>query len=309
MPHAPDPLVPHSFKHDEITTQIAAHPRIRPGPRRATETIVVRGGFPAGDDIWRRRDFVETVCDRDDPMRLAFLCWNDGSPTIHHEIDRDLKHYVPPPRGTGLLANVVLPDRLSPSGSTRELASDLESVISRFIEVDPDDVQTSVGVVLSSWFAECFETVPYLWLLGPLGSAKTTFLKLLRCLCRRSVLVGDIRAAALYRLAHETDITLLIDELELDGSRSSSEVARLLRSGNTRGTDTIRNGQRFSTFCFKVLASRLPPADGALVSRSLFVSMRPATKSLEALDESAQRRIIEEFQPRLLALRLENLRG
>jgi hypothetical protein len=223
----------------------------------------LEGAFPNDEESWRHGDFVEIVCDRDEPSLLAFLRWNGGTPTIHHEIDRDGWHYVPPSKGTGLLANVVLSDRVNPGGSTRELASDLESVISRFVQIDPDYVQTSIGVVLSSWFPECFETVPYLWLVGPLGSAKTTFLKLLRCLCRRSVLVGDIRAAALYRLAHETDITLLIDELELDGSRSSSEVGRLLRSGNTRGADTIRNGQRFSTFCFKVLASRLPPADRA----------------------------------------------
>jgi hypothetical protein len=142
---------------------------------------------------------------------------------------------------------------------------------------------------------------------GPLGSAKTTFLKLLSCLCRRSVLVGDIRPAALYQLVHNSDITLLIDELELDCSRSSSEIARLLRIGNMRGVHTVRNGQRFSTFCFKVLTSRIPPMDGALASRALFVSMRPTTKSLRVLDEAARRQIIREFQPRLLGFRCDNL--
>src|ERR1035437_6067076 len=306
----PDSLVPLWFKHDEIATEISAHPQIRPDGLdlpRTTETTVVRGGFPSDEEVWQHNDFVEIVRDPNEPSRLAFLRWNNGTPAILHEIDRDGKRYVPPPKGAGLLAKIVLPDRMNPSGSTRELASDLESVISRFVEIDPDDVQKSVSFVLSSWFPECFETVPYLWLLGLFGGAKTTLLKVLRCLCRRSVLVGDIRAAGLYRLAHETDITLLIDEVELDGSRSASEMARLLRSGNTRGTDTIRNGQRFSTFCFKVLASRLPPTDGALSSRSLFVSMRPTTKSLPVLDELAQRRIIQEFQSRMLAFRFENL--
>ena len=307
---APDSLVPRSFKHDEIATEIFAHPQIRPDGLdlpRTTETTVVRGGFPSDEEICQNNDFVEVIRDPNEPSRLAFLRWNNGASAIFHEIDRDGKRYVLPSKAADLLAKIVLPDRINPSGSIRELASDLESVISRFVEIDPDDVQTSVGVVLSSWFPDCFETVPYLWLVGPFGSAKTTLLKVLRCLCRRSVLVVDIRAAALYRLAHETDITLLIDEVELDGSRSSLEMTRLLRSGNTRGADTIRNGQRFSTFCVKVLASREPPTDGALFSRSLFVSMRPTTKSLPVLDERAQRRIIEEFQPRMLAFRFENL--
>ena len=236
-----DSLVPRSFKHDEIATESSAHPQIRPDgldlPRTA-ETIVVRGGFPSDDEIWQHNDFVEIVRDPNEPSRLAFLRWNNGTPAILHEIDRDGKRYVPPPKGAGLLAKIVLPDRISPSGSTRELASDLESVISRFVEIDPDDVQKSVSFVLSSWFPECFETVPYLWLLGLFGGAKTTLLKVLRCLCRRSVLVGDIRAAGLYRLAHETDITLLIDEVELDGSRSSSEMARFCCVRVTRGART-----------------------------------------------------------------------
>jgi hypothetical protein len=307
---APDSLVPHSLTQDEITRHISTHPQIRPDGLdlpRTPETIVVRGGFPNDEETWHDNDLVEIVRDPNAPSRLAFLRWNNGTPAILHEIDHDGKHYVPPPKGAGLLAKIVLPDRMNPSGSTRELALDLESVISRFVEIDPDDVQKSVSFVLSSWFPECFETVPYLWLLGLFGGAKTTLLKVLRCLCRRSVLVGDICAAGLYRLAHETDITLLIDEVELDGSRSSSEMARLLRSGNTRGTDTIRNGQRFSTFCFKVLASRQPPTDGALSSRSLFVSMRPTTKSLPVLDARAQLQIIQKFQSRMLAFRLENL--
>ena len=235
------------------------------------------------------------------------MWWNNGAPAILHEIERDGKCYVPPQKNAGLLANIVLSNGACPSAGVKQLAADLESVIAKFIDVDPADLQIIVSHVLSCWIPECFETVPYLWLVGPLGSAKTTLLKLLSCFSRRSVLAGDIRAAALYRLANDSDITLLIDELELDDTRSGSAMARLLRAGNTRDLDAIRNGERFSPFCFKVLASHLPPTDGPLASRALFVSMRPTTRSIEVLDEPARRQIIQEFQPRLLGFRFENL--
>ena len=303
--------VPLSRRRDQTTREISADlgqspNRLELQPR--TETVIVSGAFPNdNEDAWSRGDFVEIILDPSDSNRLAFSRWNNGTPSIRHEIERGTKRYVLPQKSAGLLADIVLSNGVRPSGGAQQLAADLESIISQFFELDPADLHLSVAHVLSSWVPECFETVPYLWLVGPPGSAKTTFLKLLSCLCRRSVLVGDIRPAALYQLVHNSDITLLIDELELNGSRSSSEIARLLRTGNTRGVPTVRNGQRFCTFCCKVLTSRLPPTDGALASRSLFVSMRPTKQSLGLLDEAARRRIIWEFQPRLLGFRFENL--
>ena len=269
--------------------------------------IVVTGAFPMDENAYSRGEFVETIRDPRDPGRLAFLSWNNGSPIIVHEIERDGKIYVPPEKNSGLLAKLTLSDGVRPDGGVQQLAADLGLPFSRFFETDPDGLQIAVSIALSTWFPDCFEAVPYLWVVGPIGSAKTAFLKLLACLCRRAVLVGDIRAAALYQLVHGTDITLIIDELEFDDSRSASDVLRLLRTGNTRDVDVIRNGQRFSTFCFKAMASRQPPTDAALASRALFISMRPTSKSLEVLDEVARQQVIQELQPRLLAFRFENL--
>ena len=272
----------------------------------APQKLVLNGAFPNTTDAWNRGDPIEVIRDPNESKRLAFLRWNNGHPVVVHEIEQGGRGYVLPRSSPGWLADMVLPHGAQPSGGTERLAADLESLIAEQIELDPAYLDIIVGSVLSSWLQECFEVVPYLWLMGSLGSGKTQLLKLLACLCRRSVLVGDIRPAALYQLLHNSDITLLVDELELDGSHSSLETARLLRTGNTRGLDTVRNGKRFSTFCFKVLTSRLPPGDGALASRSLFVSMSPTTKGREGLDEEMRCSIVREFQPRLLGFRFEN---
>src|ERR1035437_8748202 len=96
---APDSLVPHSLTQHEITKQISAHPQIRPDGLdlpRTPETIVVTGGFLNDQETWHDSDLVEIVRDPNEPSRLAFLRWNNGTPAILHEIDRDGKHYVPP---------------------------------------------------------------------------------------------------------------------------------------------------------------------------------------------------------------------
>ncbi len=307
-------IVQQSHGSDEQTVEIfqsERSPKWKTRPRTemsvSREAIVVTGAFPMDENACSRGEFVETIRDPRDPGRLAFLSWNNGSPTIVHEIERGGKIYVPPKKNSELLEKLTLSDGVRPHGGLQQLAADLGIASSRFFETDPDGLQIAVHFVLSTWFPDCFEAVPYLWFIGPLGSAKTAFLQFLACLCRRGVLVGDIRTAALYQLVHGTDITLLIDELEFDNSRSASDMLRMLRTGNTRDMDVIRNGQRFSPFCFKAMASRQPPADAALASRALFISMRPSSKRLEVLDEVARRQLIQEFQPRLLAFRFEYL--
>ncbi len=307
-------FVQYSHGRDEQTVEIfqsERSPKWKTRPRTemsvSREAIVVTGAFPMDENACSRGEFVETIRDPRDPGRLAFLSWNNGSPTIVHEIEQGGKIYVPPKKNSELLEKLTLSDGVRPHGGLQQLAADLGIASSRFFETDPDGLQIAVHFVLSTWFPDCFEAVPYVWLIGPLGSAKTAFLQFLACLCRRGVLVGDIRTAALYQLVHGTDITLLIDELEIDNSRSASDMLRLLRTGNTRDVDVIRNGRRFSTFCFKAMASRQPPADAALASRALFISMRPSNKGLEVLDEVARQQLIQEFQPRLLNFRFENL--
>src|ERR1700722_89401 len=193
---------------------------------QSVETILVKGAFPNDKDSWRSGNFAETIRDPKRPDRLAFLRLSDNTPEILSEIEQDGNRYTPPLKCSELLAKITLPNGILLPGKSDQLAANLESIIARFIAMDPADRAILVAYVLSSWLPECFDTVPYLWLLGPLGSGKTTVLKLLGCLCRRALLVGDIRPASLYQLVHNSDITLLLDELELKERPSASEITR-----------------------------------------------------------------------------------
>ena len=161
-------------------------------------------------------------------------------------------------------------------------------------------------IILSSWFPDCVKVVPYLWLVGPLESGKTTLLRLLHCLCRRALLIGDLRGASLYKFSSLLHPTLIIDEYEMDGTRVGAEVRRLLRSGSTRGVPVARNGKLFDVYGPKMIASRQPPLDVALASRAIIIRLLPTQKNLLPLDEAAVERISSEFQPRLLMFRLQN---
>ena len=162
---------------------------------------------------------------------------------------------------------------------------------------------------LYSWLSDRLPVAPYLWLVGPLGSGKTTLLRLLSCLCRRTVRVGDISQASLYSLVNELNPTLLLDEMECDQGKASRALQRLLRAGSTKDVSVARKGELYRAFGAKILASRQPPADAALASRALFIRMMPTRRDLPSLTTEAMAKIAENFQNRLLDLRLANYRS
>ncbi len=249
---------------------------------------------------------METIRDPRDTQHLLFLQWQRGNVTIVPHLEQKGKLYAPPETELGALPELRLPDRILPCGNSRELLADLSSTISKFVDFAEEEVFLVLLYILSSWFPDCVKSVPYLWLVGPLGSGKSTLLKFLHCVCRRALLIGDVRAASLYKLSSVLSPTLLLDELEPDNSRMGAEVRRLLRIGNTPGVPAARNGRLFQTFSSKVISSRQPPLDVALASRAIVIRLLPTQKDLLPLDESNMEQIARAFQPKLLMFRLQN---
>jgi hypothetical protein len=111
---------------------------------------------------------------------------------------------------------------------------------------------------------------------------------------------------SIYKLVDNWQPTLLIDEFELGRSVASSELLRMLRTGSAPAVPIFRNGQQFSTYGLKVIASRQPCNDAALLSRGLAISMLPAEEDTPPLDEAVMRALEKEWQPKLCMFRLQN---
>ena len=266
--------------------------------------IIVTGAFPP----FHREPgvLIETIRDPDNPARMAFLRWENGRATILNSIESNGQLYVPPDPTSASFPALSLADGILPCETPYNLLTEIASVISQFVTIRPGQMGYIAAFVLASWFADCFEAAPYLWVVGPLGSGKTKLLKVMRCLCRRGLIAGDLRSGSVYKLVDAWDPTLIIDELELGSSVPNVELLRMLRTGSTPGVPTIRNGQRFSTYSFKIISSRQPIGDAALMSRGVTISMLPANEDTDPLDEAAMQKLEQEFQPKLLGFRLQN---
>ncbi len=212
---------------------------------------------------------------------------------------------MPPAPASKFFHDLSLPTQLEACGVPSELFREIISALSVFVKIQPEKLRIAAAIALASWFPDCFEAAPYLWITGPLGSGKTKLLKFLWCICRRGLLVGDVRAGSVYQLLDAWKPTLLVDELELESSGTNAELLRLLRSGSVPGTPTVRNGKRFSTYGIKIFSSRQPLGDAALSSRGLIVSMSPTACDTPPLDNAAMQKLERDFQSRLCMLRVK----
>lgn len=269
--------------------------------------IVVTGNFPAA--ITSRYATLELVTAPCDPSRLGFQILEDGRMKFVRSLKIDGSAFVAPDATSRSWPRLVLPEFAAEERSNsddRSLSGDIESCISEYVELQPAAVPIITSILLASWFPEAFEMAPLLWLVGPLGSAKTKLLRLLSCFTRRSLVVGDVSAGSLYQMTDTFAPTLIIDELEDDGCGRTDQIYKFLRLGTSPGAQTLRNGRKFSVFGFKLIASRQPSHDQALMSRAVVIPMLPTAKDLKPLPDTELDEIARRFQPRLLRYRLSN---
>jgi len=134
---------------------------------------------------------------------------------------------------------------------------------------------------------EDFETVPYLFALGPPNSGKSRLLECLQALCPRPILTSSISPAALYQVMHTWRPTLLIDETELyrTEGEAATEVRAILNSGYRRGQYAIRGSKdgkkpkMYTVFGFKALAGTDPLYETTM-QRCIVIPMEKARRDL-----------------------------
>ena len=218
-PHEPTSIIKHADGTPDGLSRLDSHFKCE----EEFDRIVVTGKFPQGH--LDPSVLVETIRDPEDPSLAAFLHWKGGKPTILHEIRHSGQILLPPDLTADSFPDLSLPNRLLTCNGSAELLAQISATIANFVILRPDQLRIVAAFVLASWFPDCFEAAPYLFIVGPLGSGKTKLLKLLRCLCRRGLIVGDIRSGSLYKLIDDWNPTLIIDELDLGNSGESADCS------------------------------------------------------------------------------------
>lgn len=128
-----------------------------------------------------------------------------------------------------------------------------------YLQDDSEYILLANYAILSYCF-QLFDRIPYLSLRGTKGSGKTTVMEILNHMVRNPKFNTNVTPAALFRMIEESMPTLLIDEVEALGAKSSgnSPIIQILNSGyqkDGRVPRIIKNEiVEFGTFSPKVIA-------------------------------------------------------
>jgi hypothetical protein len=248
---------------------------------------------------------VELVEDPADANRTSLAVWKAGTVEYLAEFRDGDRVLVPFPRTNEILKHIRLPKGVSPYRSAQALLDALENLILRCVAIHPKYIQVLADFVLSAWFVDRLVVAPYLAVVGLSQSGKTTLLKLLSLVCRRSLLVADVSPAFLYKACTQFSPTILIDEA---GTLSHDRVVRhLLRCGTTRDAISVRGNQILHSYGAKVMSWLEPPNDPALNSRCILIPMFETTKSgLAKPTDPEIQGLASALQAQLLQFRFEN---
>ena len=282
-----------SSRQSAVAIDSTQQKEIAPAVTRETEFAILPGG-----------QMVDLVRSLHQPSILEFLVWQDGNIGRKSRIEHDRELLVVPKMDPTVVSALRLPTMARPCPGIGELFRLLMNRIETYVELTTEFSFLVTAFVLTTWFADRLSVVPYLYICGPPESAKTTLLRILHCLCRRAIHASAITPASLYRLAAQVRPTFLIDEADFGRDRTSRDFQRLLRGGNKQGSRVLCNGSAFENFGPKVIASRVPLDDAALVSRNINIVMTSSGRDVPSLDSDAEAELSDELQSMLEMFRL-----
>jgi hypothetical protein len=252
---------------------------------------------------------IDLVADEGSNESFKLLLWNGEETHVGRSIQvplgagNDLREriFVPPDVDSTVRRAIRFPAHDASYGSCRELFNDICGLIEKFVDLPPKLISLAAYSALASWFSD-FTAVPVsVSIVGPSSQQRSNLFRLLSCLYRRSLLLGELSATAICSLPMELCPALFVERYEF--SRQSQKV---LRATSARDTYIPRKGRLINACCAKVICSEELLGNEELGQSSMIIPVTNTRRPIPILDGSAQQEIASEFQAKLLKFRLTN---
>jgi hypothetical protein len=243
---------------------------------------------------------IDLVADPSDSYRLNLVLWDGSSATVAPRIEYGRATYEPIALEPSLVNAVQWPKCPIEFGSTRNLFGRVLGLITQHLEIREAFARLLTYFVFSTWFPDRLSLAPGLAIVGSAHSAGVQALKLLRCLCRRSILLAEASHASLLSLPLHLSPTLLLNRPVLTrGLRS------FLSSSNRRGLGAVKSGKVLEVCCPKAVYFGMDEIPQDLASVMIQVPVLSATAQA-SVEDGALDEITAEIQGKMLAYRLAN---
>jgi hypothetical protein len=249
----------------------------------------------------------EMIEDPQDATRTLFAVHRNQSISYADRVEDDGRILMPLSRENENVKYVRLAQGAGPYGRVQNLEKEVGLILRACLDLDANSLTLMTAFVISTWLQEKAPIAPYLALVGPPGSGKTTAMRVLNSICYRGILTGDISASAFYDLCHRIRPTLLLDETLTAGR--PRELIHLLKVSSTPDAVSLRKGSARLAYGPKVFAWLELPNDAALNSRCLILPMhRTSRTDLKDPNEPQMLESANAARKHLLHFRLEHFK-
>jgi len=264
-------------------------------PHKATTKCVgTAGGSLAGATI-------DLVADSSDPYSLNLVLWDKSRARVAPRIEYSGEVYEPIVLDPTIVHCVQWPKCPLKYGSTGQLFERVRGLITRHIEISDQSARLLTHFVFSTWFSDRLSLAVGLAILGPADSEGIHLLRLLRCLCRRSMLLSEASQASLLSLPLQISPTLLMNRPML-----TRQLRKFLSTSNRRGLATVKRGKLMEVCCPKAVYFGMDRIPEDIASVMIQVSLSGTTAKVSALGDEALNQVAAELQGKMLAYRLAN---
>ena len=261
-----------------------------------TNSVIYTGGELLGDG-----SVLELFRAPSEPEDLKLLHWNGSVIEVAAQIDHAGRQYAPAAIEPNVKRALRLPTRVAPPESTRELFTDVHTLLRRHLGQLDSCITGMVFAIFASWVSAVLQMAPILSISAPAGSPRDSVLELLSLLCRRPLRLAGLKRGELLRVPMSFQPTLLLDEPDLQPA-----MTRVLQAGAHRGSYVLSSDGMRDLFGPKILCSRKPLLGTEIEADVLRVALIPVSGQLPALGKKVQEEIAEEFQARFLGYSLRN---
>ena len=280
---------------------IAVTKRLRTGANRRSglrNTAVVTAGEAFADGT-----VIELVSGHE-PNKPDLLLWNGSEATIAARVEYGGCTYQSPELTASVYGATRFPKRCSKYESIRSLFTGIAALLARHLGLPERESKLVACFCVSTWLADCLPAAPGLVFCAPDQGKGVNALRLLGCLCRRPLILGEVTPASFRALPMYLRFTLLINDPAM-----TRRMRRLFCASSYNGLYVPGNrGVVLDLFGPKAVFAGMSAFADILGDEALQIFVGAAQVPLPGLDGKLQQEIANEFQPRLLMFRLQNHR-
>jgi hypothetical protein len=246
---------------------------------------------------------LELLRDQSDPKHLRVLAWREETLEAGLRVSHDGRVYQAIHVDPSVAGAMCFPSSVAAPETTRTLFDAVHGLFTRALVQSEPTVTVLTVAIFASWLSGLHPVAPLFYVVAPTESLKIVLLQMLRLVCRRTLLLADIRRGDFRSLPMQLHPTLLLDEPDL-----RSGTLQLIQSSSNRGTFIPCGRRLLNPFGPKIICSRAFPRSPSPTSPALRIVLTPPVGPITPLDEESEERIATEFQSRLLAFRLRNFK-